>query len=198
MKKLIFIILTFLTINPLISQNPYSLNGIMIWESDGNLYNITTLDTAKIDINFITLKYVSGADSTAIVDIENGNNLNKYYTSRTGITIYRIDVDNIGYLTLVSNLVSNQNVNSVYFEYLLKYSDEISYDDMNFEHIHVTEAWNYTTEHPDVIVAVIDNGCNWWHPDISEEEGEYGNIFLNEGDPWDESDDPGSPTIPGR
>ncbi len=201
MKKLLFLILTFLNIIPLISQNTYSLNGIIIWESEGILYNISTLDTAKIDVNFITIKYTGNADSTMISNIEGGNNLNKYYSSRTGSITYKINVNNTEYLTLISNLASNQNIDKVYFEYLLKYSnsdpDDPFYESMNFDHIKVPYAWNSTTGHPDVIVGIIDNGCNWEHLELTEIESEYGNIFLNLGDPWDDPTNPNSGIIPG-
>lgn len=196
MKKLIFIVIIFFTVYPLISQNTYMLNGITILESEGRLYNISTLDTARIDVNFITLKYLVGTDSTIIENIENGNSLNKYYSSKTGSITYRINVNNTEYLTLIGNLVSNQNVNNVYFEYLLKYFDDDPddpyYGSMNFDHIHVPDAWSYTTGHPDVIVGVIDNACNWEHPELTEIESIYGSIYLNTGDPWADPELPNS------
>ena len=84
MKKLIFIIITFLIANPILSQSTYNLNGITIWESEGILYNVSPLDTARIDINFITLKYAGSADSLIIENIENEYNLNKYYPTKAG------------------------------------------------------------------------------------------------------------------
>lgn len=197
MKTFIVIVLTFISINPLLSQNPFLLNGMMIWESDGKLYNISMSDSLQVDITHITLKYSSNTGSKIIESIENGNELVKYYVSGTSNITYKIEVNTSEFRTLITNLISNQNINDVYFEYLLEYCDLVIPSDPdwlmpNLEQINISNAWEYTTGNPDIIVGLIDSGTAWDHPELEKGNDNYGNIFTNIYDTWSDPDDPQS------
>jgi len=71
-------------------QNPFQLNGETIWESDGKLYRVTTSDTLKLDIRYITLEYEEGTDGSEISIIENGNHLTRVFISGSEKFVYKI------------------------------------------------------------------------------------------------------------
>ena len=56
----------------------------------------------------------------------------------------------------------------------------------------VDKAWNYTTGDTNVIIAVIDNGVNWWPPDFRQASNTTNPLWTNRGeDAWADPDVPG-------
>jgi len=52
--------------------------------------------------------------------------------------------------------------------------------------IQIEEAWGVTEGSPDIVIAIIDTGVDWNHPDLIE------NMWTNPADPWDDPRDPNS------
>lgn len=195
-NRIFFCALMVITIGMANGQNPFQLNGETIWESDGKLYRVSPTDTLQLDLRFVTLEYENNADGGTIETIETNNNLARYFTSESGRISYEIDVNITGYKILVNNLVSNQNINLVDFEYYMKCFDFIPpndefYSTMALDHITIEPAWeNYSTGNPEIVVGILDMGTNWNHPELKKGDDDYGNIYKNPNDTWDDEYDP--------
>ncbi|MCF7794027.1 MAG: S8 family serine peptidase [Candidatus Cloacimonetes bacterium] len=60
-------------------------------------------------------------------------------------------------------------------EMLMQPNDPLySEQQINFENCHIPEAWNITTGNDQIIVAVVDSGINFEHPDLQE------NLYYNQ------------------
>jgi len=69
------------------------------------------------------------------------------------------------------NYIQPNYINTLYFIP----DDPYYYDqNINYENIMIPEAWNYTTGSDEIIIAIIDSGIHFDHPDLQE------NVFINE------------------
>ncbi|MEI6143883.1 MAG: S8 family serine peptidase, partial [Mariniphaga sp.] len=184
MKKLVFLLLLSCLgqISQLFAQNTYYLqNGKTIYETNGNLLDITRGDSLKILKNVILIKYSAEASEQNIATIEGTNDLVRKYTCSTQWILYTVpDTNEI--ITLFTSLLNQLGGSKLEFNYQLSYfatPDDPEYPNQWYlPDIMVPEAWDITTGNSAIKVAVLDNGTDWLNGDLGPDNS-LGWNFIN-------------------
>ncbi len=104
--------------------------------------------------------------------------------------------ENISLEKFVESLSQNEMVESVIYSSFGEYGDFIPNDtDLNSQWhlpvINAYKAWDITTGSANIIVAILDSGTDWMHPDLGLGSDIYQNIYLNQGeDIWSNPNNP--------
>jgi subtilisin family serine protease len=101
------------------AQEPFDVNGYLIFEKNGEYYNIVGNDTLKIIPDLITLKYKEDATEQQINTFENTLKINKLYHAPTGWVNYGLDatsdvvdiVESIATMEFVYKVLFNRFIN---------------------------------------------------------------------------------------
>ena len=96
----------------------------------------------------------------------------------------------------VESLSKNEMVESVIYSSFGEYGDFTPNDpnlnpQWHLPVINAYKAWDITTGKPNIIVAILDSGTDWMHPDLGLGSDTYQNIYLNQGeDIWTNPNNP--------
>jgi subtilisin family serine protease len=201
MKKLTFFLLLFLlcTVHQA-NADIYIIGNDTIHFENDKYFVIGIADTFYIDTTLLFVKYNSLATAFDRSTIETNYNLSKDYDFSFGWTTYTYSQSNQSFIELASDLNDEPLIDMVDFNTNVYFncdelvpSDSYYPDQWYLERISAPFAWAITTGNPDIIVAIIDTGFDWEHPDLGPGNDGYDNIFLNEEeDDWEYWNDPAS------
>lgn len=117
-KNTIFIsLLISLSVNTY-AQEPFDVNGYLIFEENGEYYNIVGNDTLKVIPDVITVKFKEEATEQQITVVENTFNLNKLYHAPTNWINYEIDI-NTDIIQLIIQLSEDYSIEEILINRLL-------------------------------------------------------------------------------
>jgi hypothetical protein len=214
MKKIFLFAL--LSIYLVANAQHYSLNDKSVIRINTQLYQITEIDTIRIDTAFITLKFKSNATESECNQVLALGDFDLKHKFNDANSLYKNN-SQIKFDNLINSMLSTGKVDKIGFEYLLPVNreagtyltqqsffnpndpsfyasnyNEINVGDPNSIYITPDHAWYYTTGSPDVIIGFLDGSFDWSHSEFSTGSDGFQNTFVNVSDPWSNPNDPTS------
>lgn len=183
-----------------------TFNGISYYQLSGEWQYFDPIDQTfrKLSHNVVSLKLPDTVTSTQIQNLENAENLTLLRMAETGWADFSISPPNdlldrceqLDSLTLVHEVEvsmapeslkwpsdSTMEINSITGEADIQWGIGITETD---------KAWDITTGDTNVVIAVIDNGINWWVDDFQQASNTTRPFWVNDGeDPWADPNVPG-------
>jgi hypothetical protein len=184
------------------AQEPFDVNGYLIFEKNGEYYNIVGSDTLKIVQNSVILRYTEEATLEQINSLEQLYDLKKRFHTPTDWISYRTD-GIIDIVYLVESLTQHTILSKVLFNRIIPYCadpDESVWVPRNYQYpnfgdqfcdfntlpynvshllMEIDLAWNYVTGSNNVIIAFIDSGIDINNPDLGLGNDSYHNLWVH-------------------
>ena len=161
-----------------ISYSVFNVDNKKMISSDNENYEVdTTILSVKTDnikkIPFKIIRY----NKLGYADIELPSNL----PFDSAIRIMEMDNNISKIIYSVRGKYGSMSSNDTYYN-----------SQWGLRAINAPQAWDYTTGDASVIVAVIDAGVDWSHPDLGMGSDMYHNLYINLYDQWNQFGVPNS------
>lgn len=200
MKKLILCSFIFLQFKLVLIASVFTIGNDTIHKINNAYYFIGVTDTFNIDTSMLFVEYSNLATAYNKAAIEANYSLTKEYEYSFGWISYTYALSNNSFISLATALDNEFLIAKVDYNVAIHYAceaqepDDYYRDDQWYlDQIQAPYAWALTTGNPDIIVAILDTGFDWAHPDLGPGDDGFDNIYLNGlEDDWAYWDDPTS------
>ncbi|MEL7222993.1 MAG: S8 family serine peptidase, partial [Bacteroidota bacterium] len=147
--------------------------------------------------SIITVRFHPQVGVAAINNISGSLNLTELRRTKSNFIDYQL-ADGADLMAIANSLRSLPQVEAVqlntFGEFLGMPNDPLANDSQwHIERLNLDEVWDYETGSEKVIIAVIDTGLDFNHPDIGFGDDGYSNLYFNKvEDDWSDPNDPSS------
>lgn len=146
--------------------------------------------------SIITVRFHPEVSTTAINNITSNLNLTELRRTKSNFIDYQL-ADGADVMAIANSLRDRPQVEAVqlnpYGETFLSPNDDLVGFQWHIDRLNLEEVWDNETGSEKVIVAIIDSGLDYNHPDIGFGDDGYSNLYFNDKeDDWSDPDDPNS------
>jgi|WetSurMetagenome_2_1015567.scaffolds.fasta_scaffold01369_6 serine protease len=175
------------------------LNNRTFEKINDKWYQIEGDKNYEVDTAVITVKYKDGVSQEEITQFQEAQSLQVIRANILGFVDLRLSYGSDP-IEVVQDFINSGFTDIAepnnYGEYLDTPNDPLFSDQWALNNtgqsggtpdadIDAVEAWEIETGDPSVVIAIIDNGTDWTHPDIGDAQSLYQNIYFNLGeDTW--------------
>lgn len=191
-------------------QTTYQVNGRTLQKINGHYFDIKANDTLLVDMQHITVKLDNVEETIALNQLINEYPIELKTKTKNDYYVFKL-IPEADLIQVIHDIYQNRYVKRIYLNYLGFYFDEKPFPNdpggpnapLNQEncwyfghnglpeeqYLNLGAAWGLTSGNENIMVGIIDTGCDWTQADFPEDNHigynfENGNTNTNPDPVW--------------